>query len=113
MLWDGGIKLQLPKGFLHWMVGLNMMFWAELSCAAQVTNIPGNSVGWGSEVMEYVPPFSFELTEDNQLVQDRVASAHPLLMLVFKQKERLVVDETQQVGKHSDNLHSFDHYENI
>merc|ERR1712066_280055 len=68
--------------YLHWMV----------------TNIPGNSVEMGNEVMEYVTPFSLEVQEDplDGFVEDRHASAHPMIFLVFKQPGRIQVEETQR-----------------
>merc|ERR1712088_1070438 len=47
MVIDAGIQRVLPKVYMHWMV----------------TNIPGNSVELGNEVMEYVTPFSLEVEE--------------------------------------------------
>ena len=79
MVLDAGIKRVLPQVFFHWMVA----------------NIPGNSVKRGNEVMEYVTPFSLEFDEDNNFIKDRELSAHPLIMLVFKQPGRIFVEETQ------------------
>merc|ERR1711936_1214059 len=45
MVIAAGIQRVLPKVYMHWMV----------------TNIPGNSVELGNEVMEYVTPFSLEM----------------------------------------------------
>ena len=59
MIIDGGIQALLPQVFLHWMV----------------TNIPGNSVDLGNEVMEYVTPFSLEFNEDSSFITDRELSA--------------------------------------
>ena len=82
MVIDAGIQRVLPKVYLHWMV----------------TNIPGNSVEMGNEVMEYVTPFSLEVQEDplDGFVEDRHASAHPMIFLVFKQPGRIQVEETQR-----------------
>ena len=54
MIIDGGIKQVLPKGYMHWMV----------------TNIPGNFVERGNEVMQYVTPFGLELNEDGSIIKD-------------------------------------------
>ena len=82
MVIDAGIQRVLPKVYLHWMV----------------TNIPGNSVELGNEVMEYVTPFSLEVQEDplDGFIKDRHASAHPMIFLVFKQPGRIQVEETQR-----------------
>merc|ERR1712088_940525 len=64
-----------------------------------VTNIPGNSVEMGNEVMEYVTPFSLEINDDFAnfgFIKDRHASAHPMIFLVFKQPARIQVEETQR-----------------
>ena len=79
MIIDGGIKRILPKGYVHWMV----------------TNIPGNYVEKGNEVMQYVTPFGLELNEDGSIIKDASQSAHPMLIMVFKQSEAIVTDETQ------------------
>merc|ERR1712158_259884 len=83
MVIDAGIQRVLPKVYLHWMV----------------TNIPGNSVEMGNEVMEYVTPFSLEINDDFAnfgFIKDRHASAHPMIFLVFKQPARIQVEETQR-----------------
>merc|ERR1719220_124837 len=80
---DAGIQRVLPKVYIHWMV----------------TNIPGNSVELGNEVMEYVTPFSLQINEDFAdfgFIKDRYASAHPMIFLVFKQPGRIQVEETQR-----------------
>ena len=46
MIVDGGIERVLPKVYLHWLV----------------TDIPGNAVEKGNEVMEYVTPSRWRLT---------------------------------------------------
>ena len=51
---DGGIKRVLPQVFFHW----------------GVTNIPGNFLNYGNEVMEYITPFSLEFDEDNNFITD-------------------------------------------
>ena len=79
MVIDAGIKRVLPKGFLHWMAA----------------NIPGNYVRSGNEVMEYVKPFSLEFNEDGSFITDPGLSAHPLILLVFKQSDHIFVEETQ------------------
>ena len=67
--------------YVHWMV----------------TNIPGNRVKDGVEVMEYVTPFSLEFTESGEFVTDEAESSHPLIVAVFKQRAgRIVVDEAQK-----------------
>ena len=79
VLLDAGIKRVLPEMFFHW----------------GVSNIPGNMVSLGNEVMEYITPFSLEFDENNKFITDRQKSSHPLLMLVFKQKSgKIFVDET-------------------
>ena len=50
--------------YVHWMV----------------TNIPGNSIKDGVEVMQYVTPFSLEFTEDGEFVTDEAKSSHPLIV---------------------------------
>ena len=82
MVIDAGIQRVLPKVYMHWMV----------------TNIPGNSVELGNEVMEYVTPFSLEVEEDplDGFVKDRQASAHPMIFLVYKQPGHIQVEETQR-----------------
>merc|ERR1712088_321783 len=82
MVIDAGIQRVLPKVYLHWMV----------------TNIPGNAVELGNEVMQYVTPFSLEVQEDplDGFIKDRHASAHPMIFLVFKQPGRIQVEETQR-----------------
>ena len=80
MIVDGGIQRVLPDVYFHWLV----------------TNIPGNAVELGNEVMQYVPPFSFEFTEDGNFITDKGLSAHPMLLLVFKQMDgRVAVDKPQ------------------
>ena len=67
--------------YVHWMV----------------TNIPGNRIRDGVEVMQYVTPFSLEFTEDGEFVTDEAESSHPLIVAVFKQTAgRIVVDEAQK-----------------
>merc|ERR1711936_1030710 len=82
MVIAAGIQRVLPKVYMHWMV----------------TNIPGNSVELGNEVMEYVTPFSLEVEEDplDGFVKDRPASAHPMIFLVYKQPGHIQVEETQR-----------------
>ena len=76
--------------YVHWMV----------------TNVPGNNLKLGSEVMQYVTPFSLEFTEDGEFITDPVESSHPLIIAVFKQKTgKIIVEETQagcsKVGRQS------------
>ena len=67
--------------YVHWMV----------------TNIPGNSVKDGVEVIEYVTPFSLAFTESGEFITDEAESSHPLIVAVFKQRAgRIVVDEAQK-----------------
>ena len=70
MIVDNGIERVLPKQYVHWMV----------------VNIPGNSIPLGSEVMEYVPPFSFSL-RDGKL--DPEGPPHPMLVLIYKQPDKV------------------------
>lgn len=80
MLLDAGISRVLPKMYVHWMV----------------TNIPGTNVQWGTEVMQYVTPFSLEFNEAGEFITDPSNSSHPLILAVFKQETgKIVVDETQ------------------
>merc|ERR1712079_73171 len=80
--WANNVEIVVPKVYMHWMV----------------TNIPGNSVELGNEVMEYVTPFSLEVEEDplDGFVKDRQASAHPMIFLVYKQPGHIQVEETQR-----------------
>ena len=67
--------------YIHWMV----------------TNIPNNNVKAGVEVMNYVPPFSLEFTEDGEFITDPVESGHPLILVVFKQNSgKILTDEAQR-----------------
>ena len=67
--------------YVHWMV----------------TNIPGNSIKDGVEVMQYLTPFSLEFTEAGEFITDEAESSHPLIVAVFKQRAgRIVVDEAQK-----------------
>jgi len=80
MLLDAGISRLLPKMYVHWMV----------------TNIPGTNIKWGTEVMEYVTPFSLEFNDAGEFITDAANSSHPLILAVFKQEAgKIVVDETQ------------------
>ena len=70
----------LPKMYVHWML----------------TNVPGNQIHQGTEVMRYVTPFSLEFTESGDFITDPVNSSHPLILAVFKQTSgTILVDETQ------------------
>ena len=65
------------------------MFWI-------VTNIPGNSVKDGNEVVEYLTPFAVAPREDGTLEKNILASNHPTFFLAFKQLDgRIVMEETQ------------------
>ena len=77
--------------YVHWMV----------------TNIPGNNIKDGVEVMQYLTPFSLEFTEAGEFITDEAESSHPLIVAVFKQRAgRIVVDEAQKgCTKVSDNEH--------
>ena len=67
--------------YVHWMV----------------TNIPGNNIQAGVEVMQYVTPFSLEFTESGEFITDEAESSHPLIIAVFRQRNgRIVVDEAQK-----------------
>ena len=67
--------------YVHWMV----------------TNIPGNNIKDGVEVMQYLTPFSLEFTEAGEFITDEAESSHPLIVAVFKQTDgRIVVDEAQK-----------------
>jgi len=80
MVLDAGISRLLPKMYVHWML----------------TNIPGSNIEYGTEVMEYVTPFSFEFDENGEFITDAVNSSHPLILAVFKQESgKIVVDEAQ------------------
>jgi len=78
MIMDAGIKYLLPQVLMHWMV----------------TNVPGNYLKSGNEVMDYLTPVSFEFNDDNSINKDRELSKHPLIILVFKQSGRISVEET-------------------
>ena len=60
-------------------------------------NIPGYDVDSGKEVFEYVPPFSFELDDENNFIKDVAESSHPMLVLVYKQNNGFLnsIEETQ------------------
>lgn len=62
-----------------------------------LTNVPGNNIQQGTEVMRYVTPFSLEFTEDGEFITDTVNSSHPLILAVFKQNSGSIIirDETQ------------------
>ena len=79
--------------YVHWMV----------------TNIPGNSIKDGVEVMQYLTPFSLEFTEAGEFITDEAESSHPLIVAVFKQRAgRIVVDEAQKgCTKVRDNVENF------
>ena len=82
MLLDAGISRLLPGMYSHWMV----------------TNIPGNNIQQGVEVMQYVTPFSLEFTQDGQFITDMTNSSHPLILVVFKQTGGKIVVEEAQAG---------------
>jgi hypothetical protein len=70
MIVDNGIGSLLPQQYIHWMV----------------VNIPGENVAMGSEVMDYVTPFSIEIKDGKP---DPYGTAHPMLVLVYKQKREV------------------------
>jgi len=76
MIVDTQVKQVQPKVFVHWMV----------------TNIPGTKVSSGNEVMQYVTPFSLELNEDGSINKN---ATHTMVIMVYKQKGKMVTDETQ------------------
>merc|ERR1712079_71233 len=82
MLLDAGISRLLPKMYVHWML----------------TNVPGNKIHQGTEVMRYVTPFSLEFTEDGDFITDPTNSSHPLILAVFKQNSGPIVVEETQAG---------------
>jgi len=77
---DEGIPDLQPANlqFIHWMV----------------SNVPGDKVYAGDENYEYVPPFSFKLDSNNQLVDDG-SPLHAILFLVYKQSGRVEITEGQ------------------
>merc|ERR1712110_174430 len=83
---DNGIEQLLPNQFIHWLV----------------TNIPGNSISQGQEMVEYVTPFSFDLEGDffefgqDPAPIDLTAPGHPMLAMVYKQSGEISVDETRR-----------------
>jgi len=90
ILWDANIQYFLPKRIIFWMV----------------TNIPGNNVEMGNEVIEYATPLTAifrnpetgkdEFGADSIWVKDVEQSSHPMMVAVFKQPSHLIVDETQR-----------------
>ena len=81
MFFDGWSDRVLPEG--------TAMFWV-------VTNIPGNSVKDGNEVIEYLTPFAVAPKDDGTLEKNILASNHPSFFLAFKQSTgRIVMEETQ------------------
>ena len=82
MLLDAGISRLLPKMYVHWMV----------------TNIPGTNIQYGTEVMQYVTPFSLEFNEAGEFITDAGNSSHPLVLAVFRQERGMIVVEETQAG---------------
>ena len=81
MILDGWSDRVLPKTILFWVV----------------TNIVGNAVDQGNEVIEYLTPFAIAPQEDGTLLKDILGSNHPMFVLVFKQNSgRIVMEETQK-----------------
>ena len=79
MLVDSEIECILPQQYIFWMV----------------TNIPGSNVDLGTEVMDYVPPFSAEL-EDGKCQLDSTdgtiklgAPGHTMLLMVYQQQGKV------------------------
>jgi len=66
------------KGYVHWLK----------------TNVPNSRIDLGIEAMQYVPPFSLELTSEGTI--DKNGNPHPILVLVYKQPGKIEVEETQQ-----------------
>ena len=61
-----------------------------------MTNIPGTNIKYGTEVMQYVTPFSLEFNEAGEFITEAGNSSHPLVLAVFKQERgKIVVEETQ------------------
>jgi len=86
MLVDSEIECILPQQYIFWMV----------------TNIPGSNVDLGTEVMDYVPPFSAEL-EDGKCQLDSTdgtiklgAPGHTMLLMVYQQQGKISVEETRR-----------------
>ena len=78
-----------PKVFIHWVV----------------TNIPGDAVELGTEVFDYITPFALKLDADGNIVKDAEQSNHPILLNVYKQPGKVVMEEgqtgcTQDVAQH-------------
>merc|ERR1711953_1553442 len=71
MLEDNDITA-IPIKYAHWLV----------------TNIPGNAVAFGDEVMEYIPPFRFTVTKEGVL-SSNTTEANRHLALVYKQSGRI------------------------
>ena len=81
LFFDGWSDRVLPKTAMFWIV----------------TNIPGNSVDNGNEVMSYVTPFAIVPQADGTLLKDILGSNHPTFLLVFKQNSgRIIMDETSR-----------------
>ena len=81
MILDGWSDRVLPKTILFWVV----------------TNIVGNAVDQGNEVIEYLTPFAIAPQENGTLLKDILGSNHPMFVLVFKQNSgRIVMEETQK-----------------
>eukprot|EP00092_Neocalanus_flemingeri_P005668 GFUD01006106.1.p1 GENE.GFUD01006106.1~~GFUD01006106.1.p1 ORF type:complete len:527 (-),score=118.65 GFUD01006106.1:49-1629(-) len=77
MIVDNGIERLLPQQFIHWMV----------------VNIPGSNVQLGSEVMDYITPFSIEF-KDGKI--DKDSPGHSMLVLVYKQPGEIMMEETRR-----------------
>ena len=61
-----------------------------------MTNIPGTNIKYGTEVMQYVTPFSLEFNEAGEFITEAGNSSHPLILAVFRQERgKVVVEETQ------------------
>ena len=80
MFFDGWSDKVLPKTNMFWVV----------------TNIVGNAVDKGNEVMDYMTPFAIAPQEDGTILKDILGSNHPTFLLVFKQNSgRILMEETQ------------------
>ena len=68
-----------PQVYIHWLV----------------TNIPGNSIEMGTEVFDYIKPFALKLDTDKNIVKDAEQLNHPILLMVYRQPSRIVMEESQ------------------
>ena len=82
LFFDGWSDRVLPKTIMFWVV----------------TNIVGNAVDQGNEVIEYMTPFAISPQEDGSLLKDILGSNHPMFVLVFKQNSGRILMEETQIG---------------